>query len=299
MDGTQIAERGTGTGAPAQPPGPATQLPAMLARLWADEAALGLSRRWPELSARNRSFPHLATLLAALSVAAILAAPFQGLSVTGLIAMAASPACLALVGLRLAGVLNRPCHAARRELPDAALPVTSIIVALYREAGVVGHLVQALRAIDYPDGRLEIRLVLEADDEETLEALEDAALDERFRIVIAPPGHPRTKPRALNFALRFCTGDIVAVHDAEDRPHPRQLRRAVESFSLAPPSLACLQAPLNWYNRNETWLTRQFSMEYAAHFHVMLPLYQRLGWPLPLGGTSNYFRGLMYQAHQE
>ena len=168
--------------------------------------------------------------------------------------------------------------------------MASIIVALYREAGVVGQLVHALRAIDYPAGRLEIRLVLEADDGETLQALKDAALDDRFQIVIAPPGYPRTKPRALNFALRFCTGDIIAVHDAEDRPHPRQLRRAAESFSLAPPGLACLQAPLNWYNRDETWLTRQFSMEYAAHFHVMLPLYQRLGWPLPLGGTSNYFR---------
>lgn len=297
MDGTQLAERGACTGLPKDPEAPATRdaapvpaVPAMLARLWADEAALGLSRRSPALSARHRAFPHLVTLMAALGVLAIVAAPFRGLSLTGALAMLASPACLALVGLRIAGVFTRPRYAPRRALPDAALPVASIIVALYREAGVVGRLVSALRAIDYPAERLEIRLVLEADDEETLKALTDAALDARFRILVAPPGLPRTKPRALNYALRFCTGDIIAVHDAEDRPHPDQLRQAAESFCRASPALACLQAPLNWYNRGETWLTRQFAMEYAAHFHVMLPLYRRLGWPLPLGGTSNYFR---------
>jgi len=41
-----------------------------------------------------------------------------------------------------------------------------------------------------------------------------------------------------------------------------------------------------------------FALEYAAQFHVVLPYFLRLGWPLPLGGTSNVFSGLMYQAHQ-
>ena len=114
-----------------------------------------------------------------------------------------------------------------------------------------------------------------------------------MRVLTAPPGEPRTKPRALNYALRFCTGAIVTVHDAEDRPDPGQLRGAAESFAAGGRDLACLQAPLNWYNAAECWLTRQFTLEYAAHFHALLPLYRRLDWPLPLGGTSNHFRGLM------
>ena len=142
----------------------------------------------------------------------------------------------------------------------------------------------------YPADRLEIRLALEADDRETIAAARALALDRKYRIVLVPEGGPRTKPRALNYALRFCSGEIITVHDAEDRPHPRQLRTAAESFAAAGPDLACLQAPLNWFNRSECWLTRQFALEYAAHFHALLPLYARLRWPLPLGGTSNHFR---------
>ena len=264
--------------------------PPILARLWTDEAASGLSRRCPELSARNRSFPHLVSLLCGLVLASILASPVLPFSTSALLLAVLAPTCLSLALLRVAGALNRPRHAPRRALSEGALPKASIIVALYREAAVIPQLIRTLGAIDYPAGKLEVRLVLEADDTETLAAIERCRLDSRFGVIIAPAGHPRTKPRALNYALRFCTGEIIAVHDAEDRPHPLQLRHAAESFSLAPPRLACLQAPLNWYNRGETWLTRQFAMEYAAHFHVMLPLYQRLGWPLPLGGTSNYFR---------
>lgn len=264
--------------------------PPILARLWTDEAASGLSRRCPELSARNRSFPHLVSLLCGLVLTSILAAPVLPFSTSALPLAVLAPVCLSLALLRMAGALNRPRYAPRRALPQTALPRASIIVALYREAAVIPQLVSNLAAIDYPADKLEVRLVLEEDDAETLDAIGRCRLDNRFGVVIAPAGHPRTKPRALNYALRFCSGAIIAVHDAEDRPHPLQLRHAAESFHLAPPGLACLQAPLNWYNRGETWLTRQFAMEYAAHFHVMLPLYQRLGWPLPLGGTSNYFR---------
>lgn len=263
---------------------------ALLAELWADEAARGLSRRMPALSAHNHAFPTLVALLAGLALAAIIAAPLARLPLIGMLPVAMSPACLVLAGLRIAGAVVPERHAPRNRLPGAVLPAASVIVALYREAAVVPQLLKALQAIDYPPDRLEIRLAIEADDTATRAALETADLDPRFAIVVVPPGEPRTKPRALNYALRFCTGDIVAVHDAEDRPHPRQLRTAAESFAATPPDLACLQAPLNWYNRDECWLTRQFAMEYAAHFHTMLPLYQRLGWPLPLGGTSNYFR---------
>lgn len=283
----------TCTAPPRSTPGRGGQLhtpPGILARLWTDEAAIGLSRRRPELSARNRSFPHLVGLLCGLVLANIFAAPALPFSTSALLLAILAPVCLCLALLRMTGALSRPRYAPRRRLSEAALPKASIIVALYREAAVIPQLVATLAAIDYPDDKLEIRLVLEADDTETLAAIGNCRLDSRFGVVIAPAGHPRTKPRALNYALRFCGGEIIAVHDAEDRPHPDQLRHAAESFGLAPPGLACLQAPLNWYNRGETWLTRQFAMEYAAHFHVMLPLYQQLGWPLPLGGTSNYFR---------
>jgi hypothetical protein len=296
MDGTSVIERQAGrpaeTGHPVPDRNPQRRdgTPRILARLWADEAANGLVRRSPEHSARERGFSHLIALAGFLVPAALTGLALKGPGILGLLALTLSPVFAAQTLLRLAAALLAPRWAPKRDLPVRALPAASLVVALYREAAVLDQLIAALKAIDYPRDRLEIKLALETGDTRTREALASIALDERFEVVLVPPGRPQTKPRALNHALRFCTGEIVGVLDAEDRPHPRQLRCAAESFSLAPAELVCLQAPLNWFNRAESWLTRQFALEYAAHFHGLLPLYNRLGWPLPLGGTSNYFR---------
>ena len=87
-----------------------------------------------------------------------------------------------------------------------------------------------------------------------------------MHIIIVPAGGPQTKSRALNFALQVCTGDLVAVFDAEDVPDPRQFRRAAEQFAIAGTDLVCLQARLGVYNPDTCFLTRQFAIEYASLF---------------------------------
>jgi cellulose synthase/poly-beta-1,6-N-acetylglucosamine synthase-like glycosyltransferase len=269
-------------------------VPPILARLWADHAAAGLYHRSPYLSARAGLLRGQITILA---LAAIILAVITWCSPT-LLGWALSGFCglifSGLIGLRLAASMSSPNWAERRDLPDCALPRASIIIALYQESAVFNSLVNALKSIDYPADKLEIKFAIEADDPATLAACRSADLDSRFEVIVVPSGTPRTKPRALNYALRFCTGDFISIHDAEDRPDPAQLRNAIECFAAARVGrnrkpLACVQAPLNWFNRNENWITRQFALEYAAHFHALLPLYARLGWPLPLGGTSNHF----------
>jgi hypothetical protein len=108
--------------------------------------------------------------------------------------------------------------------------------------------------------------------------------------VRVPPGKPRTKPRACNFAFAFARGDFTVIYDAEDRPEPDQLRRAVARFRSSARDIACLQARLNFYNADENWLTRLFALDYALWFDVLLPGLERLRVPMPLGGTSNHFR---------
>ena len=110
-----------------------------------------------------------------------------------------------------------------------------------------------------------------------------------FRTLVVPDQAPHTKPKALNYALQFARGDFVVVYDAEDRPQPDQLRRAWEVFRHAPPDLGCLQAQLNIYNPRQSWLTRQFTIEYSALFDAILPALEQLRLPVPLGGTSNHF----------
>jgi cellulose synthase/poly-beta-1,6-N-acetylglucosamine synthase-like glycosyltransferase len=173
--------------------------------------------------------------------------------------------------------------------PDWLLPFYTVLVPLVREANVLPELVRSLRALDYPAAKLEIFLVLEAADAETQAAVQALALPGNFRALVVPDRAPHTKPKALNYALQFARGEFVVVYDAEDRPQPDQLRRAWEVFRHAPAELGCLQAQLNIYNPRQSWLTRQFTIEYSALFDAILPALERLRLPVPLGGTSNHF----------
>ena len=102
-----------------------------------------------------------------------------------------------------------------------------------------------------------MKLIVEADDLDTAIAADAAmAADERFSVIRVPPGTPRTKPRACNYAMPFVLGEFTVIFDAEDRPEPDQLRKAVAAFRAAPDDVACFQARLNFYNANECWLTR-------------------------------------------
>ncbi len=177
-------------------------------------------------------------------------------------------------------------------LPEAKLPIYTILMPLYREAGMIDTLVAHLARLDYPRDRLEILLLIEADDSETRDALRArrAELPGSILILEVPPGEPRTKPRALNAGLPFATGDLLVVYDAEDAPDPDQLKRAAAAFAVASPRVTCLQARLAVANPYDSLLACRFAVDYAALFDTVKAGAARLGWPVPLGGTSNHFR---------
>ncbi|WCR11727.1 glycosyltransferase [Paracoccus stylophorae] len=173
---------------------------------------------------------------------------------------------------------------------DAALPVISVMVPLFKESDVAGKLVARLARLDYPRELTDILLVIEADDSVTRSALEGACLPAWLRVIEVPEGRIQTKPRALNYALNFARGEIVGVWDAEDRPDPDQLHKVARGFHFAADDVACLQGALDYYNPRTNWLARCFTVEYAAWFRVLLPGVARMGLVVPLGGTTLFFR---------
>lgn len=177
-----------------------------------------------------------------------------------------------------------------KALKDTDLPVYSVLIPMYREAKVLPLLVDALRRLDYPASKLDVKLVLEEDDEETIGAAKALGLPSSFQIVRVPASMPRTKPKACNYALAFARGEFVTIYDAEDQPEPDQLRKAVIGFRRSSDKLVCLQARLNYFNATDNWLTRLFTIEYSHWFDFMLPALDLLRVPIPLGGTSNHFR---------
>jgi cellulose synthase/poly-beta-1,6-N-acetylglucosamine synthase-like glycosyltransferase len=237
-------------------------------------------RRWP-------SFVSLSVIVAA-SLFALFAAP-------AIVKLACdiflTLLFLAWTVLRMVGVLLGPVPPPRRaRLADQELPIYTIMAPLYREARSVPGLVSALRGLDYPPEKLDIKLIVEADDRETRDALSQLGLEPPFQVVVSPDIGPRTKPKALNVALPFARGAFTVIYDAEDRPERGQLRRALDTFLVHDESLACVQASLTIDNAADNWLTAMFTAEYAGQFDVFLPALTRLGMPLPLGGSSNHFR---------
>jgi cellulose synthase/poly-beta-1,6-N-acetylglucosamine synthase-like glycosyltransferase len=177
-----------------------------------------------------------------------------------------------------------------RALRDDDLPVFTVLVPMYNEAATLPMLARSLRELDYPLGKLDIKLVLEADDIETIEVAGKLGLEGVFEVIRVPPSHPKTKPKACNFALQFARGEFLVIYDAEDRPEPDQLRKVVATFRRASPDTACLQCRLNYFNSSENWLSRMFTLDYALWFDQLLPGLERLNIPIPLGGTSNHFK---------
>lgn len=267
---------------------------ALLSRLSetiADRASSRLMDATPVMSARRGSGYARSLYTGVFTLAllpALLFVPNAALAVSHVLATAFFLSC---VLLRLRALSANPL---RREstldLPRSIdLPVYTVLVACYREAAMAPQIIAAMKALRWPASKLEVKLVCEADDLETIEAFRAQMLPVNFEILPVPVRGPRTKPKALNFALQCSSGRIIAVYDAEDRPHPDQLMEAWVTLESGDENLACVQAPLDIDNGGQSWLARMFELEYAALFRGVLPYLASRGALLPLGGTSNHF----------
>ena len=263
-----------------------------------DQAALGLWRRDAAQSARVNLYPRqrigLVIALVLLGVCAWLWpwGTLQAVSVTiafGFMFGVAFKFVVCMTGARrerYQAVSDEDVAALR----DEDLPVYTVLAPMFHEAEVVHQLVANLAKLDYPVAKLEVLLLLEEDDEETISAAKGGGLPPWMTIVTVPRGQPQTKPKACNIGLFLAKGDYLVIFDAEDKPDPDQLKKAIVAFERGGERMVCVQAALNYWNVYENFLTRMFTAEYSFWFDYMLPGLDALHLPIPLGGTSNHFR---------
>jgi glycosyltransferase XagB len=209
------------------------------------------------------------------------------------------------LSVSIAGRKHVPLVRLMQRSDDPTLPRYAVLLPVHKEANMLRHLVARVDRLDYPKDRLRVLLLIEHDDLETLAAaramglrfpgaaLTDAQPFPHVSVVVVPPGGPKTKPNAMNEAMDLVLAEgceYLTIYDAEDRPDPDQLLKAVGTFRLAPADVACLQAELAFWNDDTNWVTALYWIGYKVHFLRFLPGLARLGLPLPLGGTSNHFR---------
>lgn len=268
--------------------------PASLAAV--SNAISGLRRTQPEMSAGQRMWLWQYILCGSiLGIGLGIAGGAHELfSLVCLLLSAAVFAAVAALRMLLMVTIILPERAAyastKRILTAGNLPTYSVLVPLFQETEVLADLVDALTAIDYPHDKLEIILILEESDAETRAAAARLHLPRFMHTLIVPDRKPRTKPKALNTALAFATGELIAVYDAEDIPELDQLRKAAAAFASSGPEIACVQARLAIFNPRQAWLSRMFAIEYGMLFHALLPALRVFDLPIPLSGTSNHFR---------
>lgn len=269
------------------------------------ELALQAELRLPE-ELSCRSLPsRIRPLIIGLGIVLILALTLQWLSFSTLyrwlFTLAVTMVLTGMVIKSAAALVHLsspvPLFSKPPPLPER-LPRFSLLIPLHDEGDILEALYQRLSLLDYPRALLDILLVVEADDTRTISHLNEKTLPPWMRILKVPKGNITTKPRALNYALPFCRGSLIGIYDAEDAPHPNQLKEVASKFAEEPQKTACIQAVLDFYNARSNALARFFAIEYATWFRLVLPGVARLGFAIPLGGTSVFFRrDVLHELH--
>ncbi|QEC75840.1 glycosyltransferase family 2 protein [Mucilaginibacter ginsenosidivorax] len=177
-----------------------------------------------------------------------------------------------------------------RDVVDTELPLYTVLLPVYKEDKLIKKLIWNLQSLDYPREMLDIKLLIEEDDDKTLKAVQNLDFPAVFEVIVVPFHMPKTKPKACNYGLHFSRGKFLTIYDAEDIPDTDQLKKVVTLFAKLPDHYICIQSALNYFNRNENFLTRMFTLEYSYWFDYMLPGLDTLDIPIPLGGTSNHFK---------
>jgi carbon storage regulator CsrA len=168
----------------------------------------------------------------------------------------------------------------------------SLIVPARHEEAVLERTLSRLVAGDHP--AFEVLVVIGTDDHATREVAERVADRHPDCVkVVLDDNWPKSKPKALNTALPYCTGTITGVFDAEDEVHPELLRRVDQCFQNTDADV--VQAGVQLMNFRSSWLTVRNVLEYYFWFRSRLHFHARHGF-IPLGGNTVFIRTEVLQA---
>ncbi|ALJ01076.1 histidine kinase [Rufibacter tibetensis] len=168
-------------------------------------------------------------------------------------------------------VLYRRFRKKTAETPSPPLhwPKITVQLPLYNELYVAERLLQAVAALDYPPGLLQI-LVLDDSTDETvsLVAKQVQILQSRGVTIEHIRRIERTgyKAGALQHAMPLSTGDFIVIFDADFVPEPNFLKKALPYFTSN--RIGVVQTRWGHLNRTYSILTQLQAFGLDAHFTV-------------------------------
>ncbi len=171
------------------------------------------------------------------------------------------------------------------------LPTISVLIAAYHEASVIGKNLRISSKLRYPKDKLELIIITEEGDAETRAAI--APFIKRYHFiksVIVPQDsiYPKGKPRALNLGLIGAKGEIIGVLDAEDIIEPDLLLKVAQKITFE--GYDVVQGVLDPVNEDSGWFSLMERAEYGYWYRHYLEALEKSGYPMPLGGTTNFLK---------
>jgi len=108
-------------------------------------------------------------------------------------------------------------------------PKVSMIIPTYNEASVIVKKLQNIEKLDYPKEKLEVIIVDSASRDTTVDMAKKYVKKNGFpfKILILEEEERRGKGKALNFALQYSKGEVIATSDADSYWEASALRKAL------------------------------------------------------------------------
>jgi cellulose synthase/poly-beta-1,6-N-acetylglucosamine synthase-like glycosyltransferase len=170
--------------------------------------------------------------------------------------------------------------------PHAPTSTFTLLVPGRHEEEVLGQTLDTLAAQTHP--HVQIIAIVGDDDPGTEAVAREAAARHPDRIeVVVDDSVPKNKPKALNRALPYATGDVVGVFDAEDEVHPDLLRHIDSRF--AETGAVVVQGGVQLMNFRTSWWSLRNVLEYYFWFRSRLHFHAGAKF-IPLGGNTVFVR---------
>jgi cellulose synthase/poly-beta-1,6-N-acetylglucosamine synthase-like glycosyltransferase len=161
----------------------------------------------------------------------------------------------------------------------------SVLIPARDEEAVIAETMARIWEANYPRELLEIIVVCQGDDPETIAAVSrqiEALESGQVRLLVYET-EPFNKPHALNFGFVASSHEVVAVFDAEDDVHPDIFN--VINTVMVEEGVGIVQGGVQLMNFRDHWFSAFNCVEYFYYFRSRMHFNARAGM-VPLGGNT-------------
>jgi cellulose synthase/poly-beta-1,6-N-acetylglucosamine synthase-like glycosyltransferase len=160
-----------------------------------------------------------------------------------------------VIGLSFFSMKRKAQKPWRVEIDESYKPKISILLPTYNESNGIRFKLENLKKLDYPEELIQIIVVDSNSTDNTLNIVYEFIDQNSIQnIQVLKQTERKGKSAALNYALKYCTGELVIVSDA-DCFWPNDILQKALPF-LADPNVGAISGPKIILNSQQSWVTK-------------------------------------------